>query len=1098
MKTNLKGVFVGCFAFALNAAATTPVITSQPQSITINIASTANFAVTADNAASYQWMFGSHALAGATNSTLILDDVSTNQAGAYTVVVTSSTGDSTNSQPANLTLVPGTIVQMAFSGYAGGGASNVVVQLFDHDKPATVENFIHYIVSGAYSNLFWTRLVPGFVLQGGDYSTADRTNGPPPSLNSINNNFTQNVGFNPPFPFQIDNEYDVGPVIRNTFGTIAMAKSPGDPDSATSTFFFNLADNSTNLDRQNGGFTVFGRILSGTNILDYFNTFSTATILDRVDTSGTNGIFNSGQAPLTALPVNYHGVITPGDSNFFYVDFTFLAAPVLNTNPPTIAVEYPAAGASVTNADVTITGTAADDVGVARVVCGISAPGYEGGSLNSLDATGTTQWSADFGNLPPGTYTLNVVSQDGAGNLSPHSTNTFVVPQFPFSLSTNGPGTLSTKLNLADIVVGSNYVIKAVPGKGGLFVNWADGTNASINPVDSFVMPNGTQLSANFIANTLPGGISFTFPTANGNVAATNFSVSGKVASSSGSTTVTARIYSKVTDESVTGPMVATGSSTWLTPGIQLPPGAYIVQALASNAVGKTTVISEDFTVLAPFSVDIVGPGKTSIINGQYLQAGEKYSIRATPDAGALFYGWSGTSGTSIDPSISFTETNGVALTATFLTNALSKQLSFTYPAANSEVRTHNLLLMGNVSAGVNSPQVVCQLFSGDVPVSSVKVAAVNGATWSVPFGNLLQGSYTAVAVASDSAGRQTLVSESFKLNFFPNIAGTYYGVFFGATIATNNAGFFKFTVSSTGIMSGKLQFPIFTYKIVYPLDYLGEAFLEGGGFDGGPIYFDLNFDLTNGTDSVSGYVYSVGTLADFTGYRAVTQLPTNTVAGKYILNLETITNATGSGPTNDGFAALTISKSGGLTLGGTLADNTSFSEAVGVSKDGVWPVYATLYGGHGMLVGWETNVAGANGAAGSTGSLYWIKAPTRDTYFSGGLDIEASMTGTNYVAPVPGTQYEVVFGGGSVNPALTNALSVNNSGQFVPGPGAPDKLTISLSAAGVITGKIYNPADNKTLQIRGAFSSPSLGGSGFILDTDGQTDLFHITLVVP
>jgi cyclophilin family peptidyl-prolyl cis-trans isomerase len=59
------------------------------------------------------------------------------------------------------------------------------------------------------------------------------------------------------------------PGISNTRQTVAMAKQPGNPDSATSQFFINLADNSENLDNQNGGFTVFGRVVSGTmNIVD--------------------------------------------------------------------------------------------------------------------------------------------------------------------------------------------------------------------------------------------------------------------------------------------------------------------------------------------------------------------------------------------------------------------------------------------------------------------------------------------------------------------------------------------------------------------------------------------------------------------------------------------------------------------------------------------------------------------------------------------------------------------------------------------------------------------------------------------------------------
>jgi hypothetical protein len=246
----------------------------------------------------------------------------------------------------------------------------------------------------------------------------------------------------------------------------------------------------------------------------------------------------------------------------------------------------------------------------------------------------------------------------------------------------------------------------------------------------------------------------------------------------------------------------------------------------------------------------------------------------------------------------------------------------------------------------------------------------------------------------------------------------------------------------------------------------------------------------------VSGYVDSAGVYAPFIGYRAVTQLPTNTVAGKYLLDLETVTNQGASDPTNDGFAALSIGKTGALTLSGTLADNTTFSEGVGVSKDGVWPVFAPLYKGHGMLIGWETNVIGSSGSPGTTGTLYWVKAPTKDTYFTNGLNIQASAFGTNFVAPVPGSQYQVVFGGGSINLPLTNVLTVSAARQFVPAAGSPDKLTISLSTVGAITGKILNPADKATLQIHGSFSNPTVGGSGFVLDSDGQSDSFVITPV--
>ncbi len=167
----------GCLLVAFRAGAATPTILSAPQSVTVNNASAAAFTVVATNAASYQWQFqGTNNLPGATNATLSLDDVSSNQAGSYTVVVTSSDNNSvTSTPPAVLTIVPGTIVQLTISTYADGSSSNFLVQLFDHDKPATVENFIHYITSGAYSNTFFDRDVAGFVLQAGDYVTVDRT-----------------------------------------------------------------------------------------------------------------------------------------------------------------------------------------------------------------------------------------------------------------------------------------------------------------------------------------------------------------------------------------------------------------------------------------------------------------------------------------------------------------------------------------------------------------------------------------------------------------------------------------------------------------------------------------------------------------------------------------------------------------------------------------------------------------------------------------------------------------------------------------------------------------------------------------------------------
>lgn len=119
-------------------------------------------------------------------------------------------------------------------------SGNIDVQLFKTRKRATVRNFLQYANSGAWDGTVIHRSIPGFVIQGGGFE-----------VNGADTGYTRIPELAP-----VANE----PGISNTRGTIAMAKLPGDPNSATNEWFFNLGDNSSNLDGQNGGFTVFGAI----------------------------------------------------------------------------------------------------------------------------------------------------------------------------------------------------------------------------------------------------------------------------------------------------------------------------------------------------------------------------------------------------------------------------------------------------------------------------------------------------------------------------------------------------------------------------------------------------------------------------------------------------------------------------------------------------------------------------------------------------------------------------------------------------------------------------------------------------------------------
>ena len=184
---------------------------------------------------------------------------------------------------------------------------DIEVELYDQDKPVTVQNFIRYIQSGRYENGFSHRLIPGFVVQGGGYTMTNRGTANPTILEV------------PTYP-PITNEFSVGRRFSNVYGTIAMAKLGGDTNSATSQWFINLANN-TFLDAPdtNNLFVVFGHVVSGTNVLSVLNGFQYWTGVQT-----TNLIYNWG-SPFDNLPLLYPSL---SDDAFLYVDVTLLQVAV--------------------------------------------------------------------------------------------------------------------------------------------------------------------------------------------------------------------------------------------------------------------------------------------------------------------------------------------------------------------------------------------------------------------------------------------------------------------------------------------------------------------------------------------------------------------------------------------------------------------------------------------------------------------------------------------------------------------------------------------------------------------------------------------------
>ena len=121
------------------------------------------------------------------------------------------------------------------------------IELEPELAPKTVANFIQYVQEGHYDGLIFHRVIKAFMIQGGGFDS------------SYNKKPTR---------APIENEADKG--LSNERGTIAMART-GDPHSATNQFFINVKFNGflnyVSKSEQGWGYTAFGRVIDGMNIV---------------------------------------------------------------------------------------------------------------------------------------------------------------------------------------------------------------------------------------------------------------------------------------------------------------------------------------------------------------------------------------------------------------------------------------------------------------------------------------------------------------------------------------------------------------------------------------------------------------------------------------------------------------------------------------------------------------------------------------------------------------------------------------------------------------------------------------------------------------
>jgi cyclophilin family peptidyl-prolyl cis-trans isomerase len=202
----------------------------------------------------------------------------------------------------------------------GGVSGSITVELYTDKAPITCENFIKYVQSGFYNDLIFHRVIKNTAIYGGGYYQFLTLKEPlyPPIINESNNG------------------------LANLRGTIAM-DCDSNPDSATSLFFINDANNPTfdygelafrgDETFRRVGFCVFGHVVAGMSVVDSIADAATSTQNEMIEVPVT-AIIIKGMSIAVRVPVcaaKLTGDID-GNCSVNFDDFALLAADWLQSN----------------------------------------------------------------------------------------------------------------------------------------------------------------------------------------------------------------------------------------------------------------------------------------------------------------------------------------------------------------------------------------------------------------------------------------------------------------------------------------------------------------------------------------------------------------------------------------------------------------------------------------------------------------------------------------------------------------------------------------------------------------------------------------------
>ena len=318
-------------------------------------------------------------------------------------------------------------------------------------------------------------------------------------------------------------------------------------------------------------------------------------------------------------------------------------------------------------------------------------------------------------------------------------------------------------------------------------------------------------------------------------------------------------------------------------------------------------------------------------------------------------------------------------------------------------------------------------------------------------------------------------LTANFIPNPFESTAGVFHGLFQDSgNVALETSGWLKLSLRSSGAFSGSIRQAHRRLAFSGRFDVEGRARVAVPRAGTNALFLNLHLDLPEGIE-VRGSLDFNSLPMDILMRRSVfhpRSNPAANYAGRYTLLLPGAADGDVA-PIGDGFSVITISTAGTLSAAGVLADGTAFSQSVPVSRDGDWPLFASLYRGRGVLAGNLRVRPPSDDGTDIEGTARWLRlaGPKPATYTNGFL-LASTVVGSSYTNFGSARAFDMDAASLTLTGA-TGAILATNALSFGPGGRmtnrGPNQLTLKLTAgSGRMRGSITLPDSARATALHG------------------------------